>query len=635
MMQRWPLGEEIRYDGTAHPLVKALPHYHMVPKDQVGHLKWRLELRRKCQTSATWRSKVREMCENDPLWFINSWCWLVEPRGTGRIPFNTWPHQDVWLAATAHYSGWTEKELQRDQILRKSRAQGATWGIAAEYVRAFLFRRACIQGFVSKDEDTADNPSNPNSFGWKIYFILRNLPPWMVGDFERKSSDHTWRLVARENYLMGAAATGAGFRGGRLWRAFMDESAFWLHGQDAAFVENLRAVTDCRIIASTPNGQNNKFYDLVHSPSSWLNLILHWQDNPDQNEGLYTTENGKLKILKGEAKPNYPYVLDGRVRSFWYDAECQRSGGNMIEISRELDIDFGGSKGRPFSAAVVNKHKATCCTPMHRGDLLLKDPADLHESEWGDQEAGPITMWVPITNGRPPRGSRVVGCDISAGTAGDLSSNSVAIIFDAITREQIAEVVRNDLPGAEFADYVAAVCYWFGWDGTNPYLIWEKNGGAGSLFTKRMMNIQYPNMYFQPSKDDDRLYAKTGDRPGYHNSNKYITISPLILAMTHGTVTLKSIHLVTECGEYVYVEGASSKIEHPKSRTGFDASAQGENHGDRAIAAAVAVRALDERPKAKRPESQWDQLGKAPDGSIGRRIYENALAKGDPISCEW
>ena len=150
-----------------------------------------------------------------------------------------------------------------------------------------------------------------------------------------------------------------------------------------------------------------------------------------------------------------------------------------------------------------------------------------------------------------------------------------------------------------------------------------------------MMNIQYPNMYFQPSKDDDRLYAKTGDRPGYHNSNKYITISPLILAMTHGTVTLKSIHLVTECGEYVYVEGASSKIEHPKSRTGFDASAQGENHGDRAIAAAVAVRALDERPKAKRPESQWDQLGKAPDGSIGRRIYENALAKGDPISCEW
>lgn len=635
-MQRWPIGEEIRYDGKPHPLVTALPHYHLVPKDPLKQLQWRLDVRRQCQKSATWRENMRQKCAEDVCFFFNTFLYIVEPRGTGRIPFNTWPHQDVWLAATAHYSGWTDKALQRDQILRKSRAQGASWGIAAEYVRAFLFRKNCIQGFVSKDEDTTDNPSNPNSFGWKLDYMLSQLPNWMTGDIVRKSTDHTWYKADLNNYMMGEAATGGGFRGGRLWRGFMDESAFWQPGQDAAFVESLRAVTDCRLIASTPNGQNNKFYDLVHSPSSWLNLVLHWQDNPDQNKGLYTTENGKLKVLDGERVPEYPYVTDGRLRSFWYDAECQRAGGNIIEISRELDIDFGGSKGRPFSAAVINKHKNTCMSPMVRGDLILKDPADLKEVEWLEQDAGPISLWVPLTAGKPPRGSRVVGCDISAGTAGDLSSNSVAVIFDAITREQVAEVVRNDLPGDQFAEYVAAICYWFGWDGTSPYLIWEKNGGPGSLFTKRLMALEYPNMYFQPSKDDDRLYAKTGDRPGYHNSNKYITISPLILAMTQGTVELKSIHLVSECGEYVYVEGAGSKIEHPKSRTGFDASSQGENHGDRAIAAAVAVRALDERPRAPKGKgSQWDDLSKAPAGSLGRRIYEASLTAADPMSCEW
>jgi len=99
---------------------------------------------------------------------------------------------------------------------------------------------------------------------------------------------------------------------------------------------------------------------------------------------------------------------------------------------------------------------------------------------------------------------------------------------------------------------------------------------------------------------------------------------------------LLSLPLIQECSEYVYVEGASGRIEHPKSRTGFDASEQGENHGDRAVAAAICLRTLGSSSRVKPAEiSPWKQLDKAPVDSLGYRIRQAEREVAEPLSCEW
>lgn len=637
-MHRWPVGEEVRYTSEPTERVLSLPYYDLVRKDAYGLLEQRIEVWDRCLTDEPYRNGILDCCAVDPLFFFNLFCSIVEPRGAGRIPFNTWPHQDGWLVDTAFYSGWDGGQ-QRDMVLRKSRAQGASWGVAADYVRAFRFRQQCFQGIVSKDEDTADS-DNPESLGWKIDYLLQNLPTWFFGQgtIERRRTDHAWIYRPHGNYIVAEAATGKGFRGGRLWRAFMDESAFFPVPQDAQFWENLRAVTNCRIAASTPNGIDNKFFDLCHVPTTALRQVLHWQDNPDQNRGLYTTEHGHLKVINGEEIPGYPYVLDSRDRSPWYDGECERAT-NMIEIARELDIDFGGSKGRPFSDQSLANARRYCKPPLRTGmfTFLDSDPTDVKEMHWTDGPAYPFQLWAGLDNeGLPDFGNCVVACDVAAGTAGDHSSNSVLqIVSDS--GEQLGQWAANDLRPELFAQMAVAVCYWVGRGKPNPYLIWERNGPTGAPFTNEILRLRYPNVYYL--KDHERRGVKRTNKPGYHNSKRSTALAPLVAALSNSQITVHCEELVRECGEYVY--GKNGDWEHPKSKSTIDESSSGLNHGDRAMAMAMAVIALRDRnmlPEIERQKKANMPLWQAPSNSVAGRFRDYERRREDYkslVSCDW
>lgn len=644
-MQRWPLGEEIRYDGTPHPLVVALPHYHLVPKDPLGHMKWRLEVRQKCKTSASWRRRMLDMCAEDVLFFINTFVWINEPREGetdeygneiyGKLPFNTWCHQDPVIAAIDAYFG------RRHIVEKKARAQGASWKVLAKYAHAWRFRKLCNLGMASETMQKADDPKRQGSLGYKFDFILRNLPPWMLPrgfewDTHRLTTSHSWTNPENGAALYAESATENLGRSDRFTSFFLDEAGFFPNGYDRKAVVNLLQTTNQILLISSSNDTETEHYRRCEAPGEWLTTVLAWWDNPVHRRGLYRGSRGKIEFMDPAHKypENYRFIDDGRLRSEWYDKKWLEAD-NPLLVARELDMDFGGATGKPFDPSTIERYKKRCMEPMVRGDLIVSDPANLKESEFVDNERGYVKLWIPLLNGRPPRGRYVFGCDISAGTGGSSSSNSVAIIFDAATGRQVGEAVRNDLPPVQFANFVAALCYWFAWDGGLPLLNWERNG-IGSGFTQQIVDeVKYGNMAMQGASEEFRRFAKTTDLPGYHNSNTLETMRPLIVAMENDRIEILSLSLVLECGEYQFVEGNRSKIEHPKSRSGFDASEQGENHGDRAIAASLAVRSMNARPVAKAEQSKWDQLSKAPDGSIGRRIHDAAMAKGDPISCEW
>ena len=636
-LTQYPLGECVRYGRHGSEYVDNLPYYRDVPKDYQAQLDYRLRFVEQCAADPDLQQTMWQACRDDPLFWLNTFVWITEPREELVLPFNTWCHQDPVIAAMFAHFG------KRDMKCDKSRAQGASWIAIALFCHRFIFYPNSHLGIVSRNMELADDPRNSDSCGWKVDFLFSMLPAWMRppglepgGGKNRNLSEHTWVNERNGSSIKAYAAGPNVARGGRRAAFFFDETAFFDPGSDREAYENLRSVTNCRILMSTPNGKDNLFYEVIHQTDRSLQLVLDWEDNPDQNYGKYCTERGKLKILDPDYTfpDDYPFELDGRVRSPWFDMECERAGNNLMYIDRELRRDYGGSKGRPFTREVTDRCLLHTKPPLHTG-TILHHPHDLTDVSWTDGEAYGLRLWVPLRDGLPPRGLYVMGCDIAMGAGGATSSNSSVQVFDAVSREQVAEFADNRIQPQDFADYVLSLCHWFGWDGNLPYLNFEANGGGGSLFSARVIDYGYGNLFFQSNAVRDKIYTKKTDSPGYHNSDKFKTIRGLIDATFRDTITLRSDLLIEEMTQYIFDEKNSGKVLHPKSRTGMGGSG-GENHGDRVIAAAIAVMALDDRPRKERaPELDWDRLQAAPEGSVGHRIYLSTVAQQVEVDYGW
>jgi hypothetical protein len=586
---------KVRYDGSPTPLVAAAKFYRHVPKDDARQRKFRLNLRRRCLTDAPYRKQILKACAADPLFFINVFLYLVEPREQEVRLFNTWPHQDTVIAEMA--DGWGKKNFVGD----KSREQGASWIMAALFVWSFTFHKVAHLGFGSKDDETADDPDDMGSFGAKIDFLLERLPTWMKPEYRRSTSRHTWKrtkngkVLKNGNFIKAFSATKGIGRGGRFTVFFVDEGAFFPAGSDYEAEAGLVYGTNCQIWWSTPNGKNNAFYDRVHGKNNATHLVLHFFDNPIHGKGRYTTSSGRLMVLEGEPIPGYQYILDGMERTPWGDQRWQDHGEDNLWLARELYIDYGGSKGRPFPAEVVERSKLTCMQPLDTGMLLFdwSHPQNVKELTWVRGGGYKFDLWRRVDEfGKIHVANPVVGADIALGNSGDQSSNSVLSIWDGLNNEQVGELAINSLSPIEFARLSVAVCYWLDPSG-KTFLIWEKNGGAGSTYTDEIMALGYANVYCETTGGDDKFSTSKTDRPGYHTAKTSQTLIPLLSAMERNDVTIHSHPLVAECGEYEIDD--KSKWIHPRSINTRDSSAKGEGHGDRAIAAAVAMRGLRER----------------------------------------
>lgn len=586
---------KVRYDGSITPLVAACKYYRQVPKDDEHQKRFRLKVRRRCLTDVKFRQDIRTACESDPLFFFNCFLYLIEPRNQEVRLFNTWPHQDCVIAEMA--DGWGKRHFVGD----KSREQGASWIMAGLFVWSFVFHRCSYLGFGSKDDETADDPDDMGSFGAKIDFLLERLPDWMKPEFRRSTSRHSWKRTKNGkidkigNSIKAFSATSGIGRGNRFTVFFVDEGAFFPPGSDYEAEAGLIYATDCQIWWSTPNGKNNAFYDRVHGRNKAIHLVLHFFDNPVHGVGRYTTSGGKLLVLDGEPIPGYEYVLDGMERTPWGDEKWRDHGEDNLWLARELYIDYGGSKGRPFPAEVVERAALTCFPPLDTGMLLYdwSDPRNQKEYAWVRGEGYKFDLWRRVDEfGRIHVAEPVIGADIALGNSGDQSSNSVLSIWDGLNNEQVGELAINSLSPIEFARLTVAVCYWLSPSG-KTFLIWEKNGGAGSTYTDEMMALKYGNVYFENTGGDDKFSVNKTDRPGYHTAKTSQTLIPLLSAMERNDVTIHSHALAAECGEYEIDD--KSRWIHPRSVNTRDSSAKGEGHGDRAIAAAVAMRGLRER----------------------------------------
>jgi hypothetical protein len=438
---------------------------------------------------------------------------------------------------------------------------------------------------VSRNEDYVDKPGNSKSLFWKIDYLIRNQPGWLLPRFTRTAL----RLTNEDNgsAIDGESTTGDVARGDRRTAIGMDEFAAFDVDAGYKALASTRDATKSRIFNSTPDGVGNAFYDVAHSESV-KQVVLHWTKHPVKAEGLY---------IGGDGKPKSP----------WYDAECKRCI-HPQEIAQELDIDFQGSDFQFFDPKDIDRLVMQHCRPpSFVGDLNF-DPATSQPRSFVQRPGGPLRLWCGVDASGQVAHDRgyVMGVDISAGTG---SSNSVISIADRNTGEKVGELVTPSLRPDELGRYAVALCKWFHDEtGGGAYIIWEAPG-PGRNFGDVVIELGYRNVYWKTKEES--LVRNTVPVPGWWpvKDAKRAVFGDYRRALLDGRFINRSREAMTELREIVYT--ANGGIEHSKATRTIDPSGARDNHGDRPTADALCCYALARRAPAIAPREDI-----VPEGSI-------------------
>lgn len=223
------------------------------------------------------QAALMERCRRDPIYWFNNFCWTFDPRTQGDLPFMLYPYQE-WCIKE-----WFENiKNPQDFGIEKSRDMGVSWMIMLLFQYCWLFHKGWHFHCGSKKEDEVCTATvDPSTLFGKFRYNLYRLPKWMR---PAKSKLVDKKLMIQNldngNILTGESAN-PGFGRSRRFRAILlDEFAFW---ESAPVVYGgCSATTNCRIINSTPFGENNKFAELMNDERNELRV-------PPTNDQIQTS----------------------------------------------------------------------------------------------------------------------------------------------------------------------------------------------------------------------------------------------------------------------------------------------------------------------------------------------------------
>ena len=631
------------------------------PKDTLENLRFRIDMFAQAREDESFRKGLEDACRADIKFFFNLCCWgfdsrLMELGFKGDQPFVTYPFQDEAIDELDASLG------KYDLVWEKSRGQGATYIALFVLMHRFLFSHEKQDYIlVSFKEQEVDDPGNSGCLFWKMDYLLKRLPSWMRPKVDRARM----RLLNRENgvRIIGTSTVGDIGVGQRPAAIMFDE--FAVHDYGDAMVRASRDSTNCRWFISTHRGMGKAFYKLTRDRHI-AKLRSHWSQHPVFASGMYRIEaDGTHTIIDPNIDPivktllarekgfdwhseskfpdeydftNTKFQDDYKLRSPWFDMQCRRAASRQ-EIAQELEIDPAGS-GSPFfdGRMMEDVMKRECREPDAVGDFHF-DPYEFTPQEKPFRRAinGHVSLWCDIDpQGDPQRKRYVIGADIATGSG---ASNSVASVVERDTGIKVAEFVTKKHPPEDFACVVVALCRWFcDHDESPAHLAWEKNGGPGYGFGRKVKEIGFRNIYYRRMKN--RLHDKKTKEPGFHSDaqTKYDLLKSLREALGTGRFTNPSRPAMTEALEYQ--EGGPGKgPTHPGSTSSDNPADQGENHGDRVIADGLAnmlCTVVTESPDELRQRSEAPpDMSKAPPRSIAYLMNREKTKSREWSSSRW
>ena len=339
------------------PPVESLPEPPELPKESIpfkypknyeANIDYRLKLILKLQNNPKMQMIVSDLCREDILFWVNSFCATYNPRkNPSTIPFITYDYEDKLILDVVD-----SIKNQKDLLIEKSRDMGVTWCVLLVFTWFWQFHGEGYDFLCgSRKEQYIDGIGNMDTLMEKIRFLIRNQPKWMrPKGFDWKSDSNYMKIInPSSKATITGEATNANFsRSGRRRSIFFDEFSFWETDSEAwrASADS----TNCRLVVSTPCGFNNQFAKLRHSGSIPVRT-LHWRLHPEKDQA-------------------------------WYDNECKRRNNDAVEIAQELDINYEGSEeGVLFEFSELKK--AASNEPMLSPDRIVVslDPAGEGEDE--------------------------------------------------------------------------------------------------------------------------------------------------------------------------------------------------------------------------------------------------------------
>ncbi len=574
-----------------------------IPTDVVENIKFRAELHDWLAKDESAQKAYIALCKEFPHIWFDTCAWTYDPRapiGERNKPFILRPQQ-----VKALYSIKKGIDTGQDIGINKSRDEGATELLMKYITFLVLFVPDTTFLIGSRTEELVDKTGDTGTLFAKIDYTISHLPNWLAKRLHLERTFKHFRNLDINSTIDGEATSENFGAGKRATAVILDEFGRVDPKVAKAISDTVKDISACIIVNSTHWYGSSHAFNTFIKRKDIIAVSLMWYDNPEKNKDIYYDYESK----------DWPSPL----RSSWFDYEVTRR--SRRDVMMNIWGDPSGA-AEQFFDGVVNEtiRKKFVRTPTYEGNIqfdvkttnvILSDGSTKIVRKIANERfvAGGKTVlrwWGELrtVNGvlRPNQlHNYIIGIDVSFGTG---ASNSTAEIADRNTGELIGEYVTPDLPPAEFADAITALSHWIG-GANNPFVIWERTGGHGINFGRRIMENGILNVYTKTTEDKktrSRLNVYGWDNTGGANSTKLDLLERLQIALKEGLkespdsrfIRVFSEELVNELDTYIFY--ASGELA---SSIDVDISTGARlRHGDRVIGLGLCVLGLLDQPTA-------------------------------------
>lgn len=445
------------------------------------------------KTPVVFKEYVR--CKKDPKYTIQNY-FTVKSKSK-RIPFKLFPHQVEMIDA---YEGYNQN------ISMKTRQMGFTTGTAVYLAWVMATKNNQIIKIVSK------SMTDSQKFLKEIRDMLDDArkntcindkgASWLIPDYDKTNNNKRSFTLTTGSIVIAEATTEDAGRGDTLNYLIVDEAAAIDRRNPEKMAEIWSAagvaLTNSRgkaIIISTPKGMSGWYYDQYTNAKEigWNVIDAHWIKHPEYSLGTYqwiteedNPEGGYLKWYNTEwpkeikdpktntykelDKKTYPFVLDGKIRSPWYDTESKALGPRRTKC--ELDCSFAGTGGEVIDADLMRELK------IYSETCKWENPFETLGGIYRRYKE-----YLPYN----PAHKYVISADVATGDGSDWST---FVVLDLTTLEICATYKEQLLPET-FALILAAVGKRYG----SCQLVIENAGGGGTTL-QELKRQGYANLYY-------------------------------------------------------------------------------------------------------------------------------------------
>lgn len=522
-------------------------------------------------------------CYNDKtrIYFIENYLYTFNAMERSEVPFILFPRQKAFL---------TECAESQNIIAIKHRQSGVSTISAAWATGQCVFADKKSPETVLCIANKLDQAIELTN---KIVSFLDQVPRWMWGgEFYSTDPDSQKNLKSiyvkkNKNYIelfngckiYARASSPNAARGvSSVSITILDEAAFILEGV-ASFTSAMAAMSAVAnpkcLMVSTPNGKDQLYYrtysQAIKGENNFHAVEFKWYQDPRYNRNLkWYRKDDKTGDIKWDNDPvidrkgNIEYNEE-RWRSLeksgwtptspWFENMCKSFNNDEQKIAQELLVSFLGSSDNVVSPEVIEMHQT-------QNVVIITETWQLR-----DQFVKETWIWKdPIPGHR-----YLLACDPSSGSGEDRTSIQV-IDIDAVDEDGIPYFDQVlEYSGKINGEEIGGLIDRYGRAYNDALVVVEAIGGYGDACILTLMNLGYPNLYYDESTLKNytsqiaasKFNKKAGEAlPGFRSNGLRIqTISNFVEMLKNNSFRVRSMRVISELETWVFKNGRPDHMD--------------------------------------------------------------------------